>query len=219
MRFFSIMDDTSYRRQMPVIVWIIEGLPNYGPCPECGHDMSDPSGNLRVTLSDDRARIWPDLMACGEYPCFVASGRFVDAMRECGIRIEKGGRVDIIEPLENGLSLDDSPGYFWLDGKHLHQAGKLDFDASGFVDVRFCGHCAYRTDDISLTFDRRRTDPPPPTLIEYDENTGHDLFTTDLSPCAFFCTERVLETVKKYKLTNIAFYPCEEGEKARRLAY
>ena len=219
MRFFSIMDDTSYRRQVPVIIWIIEGLLDYGPCPGCGATRRDPSGDLRVTLSDDRARIWPDLMACGEYPCFVASARFVDAMLETGIRIEKGGRVDFIEPIENGLSMDDSPGYYWLDGRRGHQAGKMDFDTSGYVDVRFCGVCANRTDDISLTFNRQRADPPPPTVIEFDAKTGHDLFTTDLSPCAFFCTERVLETVKKYKLTNIAFYPCEEGEKARRIAF
>ena len=219
MRYFSITDDTSYRRQMPEIYEIVDGLPDYGPCPECDVNMRDPTGDLRVILGSDRARIWPDLIACGSYPCFVASGRFVDAMRESNIRIELAGRVDFIEPIENGLSLDDSPGYFWLDGSGPHLAGKMDFDASGYVDVRFCGICANRTDDISLTSDRRRADPPPPTLFEYDAKTGHDLFTTDLSPCAFFCTERVLETVKKYNLTNIAFYPCEEGKKARRIAF
>ena len=198
---------------------ILKGLVDYGRCPECGATRRDPTGNLRVTLADDRARIWPELIACGDYPCFVASGRFVDAMRQSNIRIELAGVVGFIEPIENGLSLDDSPGYFWLDGSGPHLAGKMDFDASGYVDVRFCGNCAYRTDDISLTFDSRRADPPPPTLFEYDEKTGHDLFTTDLSSTAFFCTERVLETVKKYNLTNIAFYPCEEGEKARRIAF
>ena len=219
MRFFSIMDDTSYRRQMPVIYKIVTGLPDYGPCPECGHDMGDPSGDLRVVLGNGRARIWPDLMACGGYPCFVASERFTDAMRRECIRIEPGGEVDFVEPIENGLSLDDSPGYYWLDGRRGHQAGKMDFDASGYVNVRFCGICAYRTDDISLTFDRRRADPPPSTVFEYDKKTGHDLFTTDLSPCAFFCTERVLETVKKYKLTNIQFKSVKEGVRARRIAY
>ena len=213
------MDDTSYRRQMPVVYKILEGLPDYGPCPACGRDMGDPSGDLRVILGDGRARIWPDLMACGSYYCFVVSGRFIDAMHENDIRIEKGGRVDFIEPIENGLSLDDSPGYYWLDGRRGHQAGKMDFDASGYVDVRFCGICANRTDNISLTFDRRHGDPPPPTVFEYDEKTGHDLFTTDLSPCAFFCTERVLNTVKKYKLTNIQFKAVEEGVKARRVAF
>lgn len=216
---FRISNDTAYRRQMPEICKIVVGLPDCGPCPECSVNMRDPSGDLRVILADDRARIWPDLIACGDYPCFVASVRFVDAMRECGVRIEKGGRVDFIEPIENGLSLDDSPGYYWLDGSQGHQAGKMDFDFSGYVDVHFCDICSNRTHNISVTFDRQRADPPPPTVFEYDAKTGHDLFTTDLSPCAFFCTERVLEIVKKYKLTNIAFYPCEEGEKARRIAF
>ena len=219
MRYYSIDHDTSYRRGMPEIHEILEGLPDFGSCPECGVNMREPSGDLRVILSDDRAQIWPDLIACGSYPCFVASGRFVTAMCESDIRIELAGRVDFIEPIENGLSLDDSPGYFWLDGRRSHQAGKMDFDASGYVDVRFCSVCTNRTDDIILTGRRQLADPPPPTVFVYDANTGHDLFTTDLSPCAFFCTDRVLETVKKYNLTNIAFYPCEEGEKARRIAF
>ena len=219
MQFFEITDDTSYRRGMPVIYEIMEGIPDFGPCPVCGRSMRNPTGDLLVTLADDRARIWPDLIACGDYPCFVASRRFIDAMRESAIRIEKGGKVDFVEPIVNGLSLDDSPGYFWLDGRRGHQGGKMDFDASGYVDVRFCSVCGYRTDDISLTYDRRSADPPPPTVFEYDEGAGHGIFTTDLSPCAFFCTVCVLETVKKYKLTNIAFYPCDEGKKARRIAY
>ena len=220
MKFYDIMDDTSYRRQMPVIYKIIAGLPDYGPCPECGINMRDPTGDLLVKLAGDRARIWPDLIACGGYPCFVASGRFLDSMRESKIRIELGGRVDFMEPIESDLlSLDDSPGYFWLDGRRGHQGGKMDFDASGYVDVRFCSVCANRTNDISMTFRRQRADPPPPTVFEYDEGAGHDIFTTDLSPCAFFCTERVLEAVKKHGLTNIAFYPCEEGKNARRIAY
>ena len=96
MRFFSIRDDTSYRRQMPVVCEIMVGIPDYGPCPKCGINMRDPTGDLLVTLSDDRARIWPDLIACGDYPCFVASGRFVDAMRESSIRIEIAGRVEFM---------------------------------------------------------------------------------------------------------------------------
>lgn len=219
MKFYEIIDDTSYRRQMPVIYEIVVGLSDFGLCPVCGATRRDPTGDLLVTLADDRARIWPDLIACGDYPCFVASGRFVDAMRESGIRIEMGGKVEFTEPIENGLSLDDSPGYFWLDGRRGHQGGRMDFDASGYVDVRFCSVCANRTDDITMTSRRQNADPPPPTVIEYDADKGHDLFTTDLSPCAFYCTERVLEVAKKHGLTNIAFYPCEEGEKARRIAY
>lgn len=220
MRCYRIGHDTSYRRGMPEIYQIIAGLTDHGNCPECGATRRDPTGDLLVALSVDRARIWPDLLACGGYPCFVASGRFLDSMRESKIRIELGGRVDFMEPIESDLlSLDDSPGYFWLEGGRRHQGGKMDFDASGYVDVRFCSVCANRTHNILMTSHRQNADPPPPTVVNYDADIGHDLFTTDLSPTAFFCTDRVLETVKKYKLTNIAIYPCEEGKKARRIAY
>ena len=68
-------------------------------------------------------------------------------MRESGVRIEKGSRVDFVEPVEKGLSLDDTPGYYWLDGSIHHLSRKMDYDASGYVDVRFCTVCGYRTDD------------------------------------------------------------------------
>ena len=50
-------------------------------------------------------------LGSGDYPCFVASQRFLDAMREDGVRVDLGGRVEMLEPVENGLSLDDAPAY------------------------------------------------------------------------------------------------------------
>jgi len=40
---------------------------------------------------------------------------------------------------------------------------------------------------------------------------GAQLFTTDLSPCVFFCTEAVVDCARKKKLTNFRFVPVEEG--------
>jgi hypothetical protein len=140
-------------------------------------------------------------------------------MERCGIRLILGGKAGFIEPVENGLSLTEAPSYFWIDGPR-HFAGKMDFEASGYVDNRLCPECGRRTANISLTYDRQHyTQPPPPTVLHHDEASGMDLFTTDLAPTAFFCTERVLECAKTNKLTNLSFRPAEEGVYGKPVKY
>lgn len=218
--FYMIMDYTVFQRGvMPYISTILEGYPDLGPCPECYEVMGHLTGDLQVKLAASSARVWPDLLECEEYPCFIVSQRFIDAMRADDIRIETGGRVYFEGPIENGLSLDDAPEYYWLDGRERHQAAKMDFEASGYVDVRFCKVCGNRTDDPKLSRKHREGETPPPFVFDYDASTKHDLFTTDLSPIVFFCTDRVLETVKKRKLTNIQFFHVERGGGENRIVF
>jgi hypothetical protein len=209
-RFYDISHNTAYKRGMPEIQEIVGGLVNRGPCPTCGVGRRRPTGNVQVRLGKTRARMWPDLLACGDYPCFVMSDRFVAAMHECGLQLRIGGRVEFVGPNVSGLSLEGAPEYFWADGNHS-QAAKMDFDASGYVDVRFCPDCGVRSNDISLTYDRQHADPAPGQIFDYDDSSGLDLFTTDLAPTAFFCTSRVYDCARKHKLINIAFRPTEQG--------
>ena len=210
-QFYDIMHNNSYKRGMPETTYIVQGLEDRGPCPTCGVGRRRPTGDLQVQLGKTRARMWPDLLACGDYPCFVISERFLSAMKECGVHIVLGGRVEFVGPNETGLSLDDAPDYFWVDGNQS-RAGKMDFDASGYVDVQFCPDCGYRRHDIGRTYDRQHySDPAPGQVFDYDESSGLDLFTTDLAPTAFFCTSRVYDCARKHKLINIAFCPVEQG--------
>ena len=209
-KFYDIKDNTSYKRGMPEIEEIVAGLEDRGPCPACGVGRRRPTGDLQVRLGKTRARLWPDLLACGDYPCFVISDRFATAMQDCGLQLRIGGRVEFVGPNETGLSLVDAPGYFWVDGNQS-RAGKMDFEASGYVDVQFCPHCGVRSNDISRTYDRQHADPAPGQVFDYDESSGLDLFTTDLSPTAFFCTSRVYDCARKHRLVNIAFRPTEQG--------
>jgi len=208
--FYSIRHNTAYKRGMPEIQDIVSGLVDRGPCPTCGVGRRSPKGDLQVRLGKTRARMWPDLLACGDYPCFVISERFAAAMHECGIQLRIGGRVEFVGPNETGLSPNDAPAYFWVDGNQS-RAGKMDFDASGYVDVRFCPDCGVRSNDISQTYDRQHADPAPGQVFEYDAASGLDLFTTDLAPTTFFCTSRVYECARKHKLINVALRPTEKG--------
>jgi hypothetical protein len=217
-KYYDVGHNTAYSRGMPEILKIVRGMVDEGLCPLCGVSQRDPSGDLQVRLGQTRAKLWPDAIACGDYPCFVVSDRFVNAMKGAGVRLELGGTVTFMPPNQSGLSLDGAPQYFWINGIK-HRAGKMDFDASGYVDVRFCRHCGVRSDNISLTYKRQHAQPAPPYVIQHDEASGFDLFTTDLSPTAFFCTERVLECAKANRLTNLAFCPVDQGVFGKPVKY
>lgn len=87
---------------------------------------------------------------------------------------------------------------------------RVDFDASGFVSVRFCERCGTRNDDLRATYDRQHSGIWPMRFLEGTWN-GADVFTTDLSPAAFFCTEKVVECARQNRHTNFAFVPAERA--------
>jgi hypothetical protein len=209
-RFYSIRHNTSHNRGVPEIYEIVEGLTDSGTCPKCGASRRQPSGDLRVCLGRSVAKNWPDVVACGDFPCFVVSQHFVDSMSQCGIRLELGGKVEFMEPIENGLSLENAPRYYWIDGSK-HFGATMYFEASGFVDVRFCDLCGNRSEDVGLSYDRQHSVPPPPFTFDYNACSGLDLFTTDLASTAFFCTERVLNCAKDNRLSNLRFSAVEQG--------
>ena len=125
-QFYDISHNTAYSKGMPEIEEISEGRIDLGKCPECSGFRLYPSGGLRVRLGNDHATMWPDVIGCGSYPCFVVSARFVRAMEKNGIRHILGGTVDFVEPVENGLLLEDALQYFSIDGER-HFAAKMDF--------------------------------------------------------------------------------------------
>ena len=216
-RFFGIRDNTFGSRGMP---WMQE-LQVICPGPQCRTCENIrwwyPSGDLVARMENKPARSWPDVMGNGRV-LFIASERFVDAMGACGVRVEAGGSVEIEEPLHNGLSLDDAPKYFWIDGAR-HRAARMDYEASGYVGVSFCEGCGRVQYDVGATYDRQHEDPPPPEVFDYDASSGHDIFTTDQWPRKLFCTDRVLRCAKRHKLTNIRFKPVENGMYGKPIRY
>jgi len=210
MSFFSIGHNSANEEGWPEIATILDGIANLGPCPECGVSRRRPIGDLHVRTGAMQVVRWPDIIACGDYPCFVVSLKFVESMRKCGISIEIGGEVIVEEYSPTDIIEQLRPKYFWIDGWR-HCVGKVDFEASGFVDVRFCGTCGNRTDNVKATYLRQHADPRPELVIRLSGESTFGLFTTDISPTAFFGTPRVIECAQKSKLTNLATRPIAGG--------
>jgi len=211
-KYYRIKDRTFDTRGMPWIQKFTEGVVHNDKCTACGKPDYFPLGDMRASLMDGKGTQWPDLIGTGSLTgLFVTSGRFVEALRSCGVRVELGGRVLINHRVPKRLSLDDAPEYYWVDGEK-HLAAKMDYEASGFVGTKYCAACGGRSYDIKATKDLR-------FVFDYDASSGLDLFTTDMNSRAFFCTERVLECAREYLPTNVAITRAEDGQSAKPIKF
>jgi hypothetical protein len=215
--FFSVSHNGFENRGFPWARSIISGLKDRPTCSTCGVISDYPSGDLLVRLEKKKARFWPDALGCGAWPVFIVSARVLEVWESNGVEVPSVGRVYIAPPAAPGLVLEDAPAYHWIDGEALLDT-KLDFDASGFVGVEFCPECGRRTDDVRATYDRRRSAVWPYAIRE--ETWGRRaLFTTDLSPAAFFCTRKLVDLASEFKLTNFRFVPTEKGGSGAPIQY
>lgn len=218
-QFFSVEDNSFDTSGAPWIQSILRGLVRGAQCPRCGKHTRANVGELDVVLLDERGECWPDVIGCGGEPLLIVSARVLQDWKDDGVGEFPYSAIHILDPLPERLAGTEPPEYFWIDGRKLIGA-KLDFQASGFVGVQFCSACGNRHEDVSATYDRQHSAQWSYTFLE-GTWTGEHLFTTDLSPYAFFCTDAVVECARRHRHTNFRFIPVEEGDnpKSRGLRY
>jgi len=209
-KFYTLENNSNWTRGFPWVSRIINGLKDVMYCDLCKVTIDCPVGTVQVTLQSDKGIRWPDILGCGGgWPLTIVSQRVLSQWREDGIGEFPVDKLEILNPVPKKLPRDQMPEYFWLDGEQMLGA-KVDFDASGYVDVRFCPKCGRRTHDISATYDRQHSGVWPIAFVPESWN-GANVFTTDLSPAAFFCTEKVVECARKHRHTNFKFVPAERA--------
>jgi len=209
-KFFKVTHGGSADRRFAWAARINAGLDRGVRCDECGAVTLRPRGDVCVEIDQDAcASAWPDIMGCGHYPLFIVSGCVLDDWRSMNVGDVVAHHVNIAERIPRGLREDAAPSYFWLDGEEMLGA-RIDFEESGFVGVRFCATCGRRTDDIEATFDRQEAGVWP-YIFANGSWSGAKLFTTDLSPTAFFCTDLVVAVAGKKRHTNFKFVPIERA--------
>ncbi len=208
MKFYSVRNNSNYKIGFPWAQSIVEGQYKGETCPVCKGTSWPIPGDMTVRLEPKKGVKWPDVLGCGSEPLLIFSGRALEAWEKEGGEALTFHRVEIARPLPKKIT-EEPPPYYWLEGK-LMLGAQLDFEASGFVDVWFCPRCGRRTDDISAT-DRKQHSAVWPITFMPESWRGANLFTTDLSPYAFFCTEFLVDCARKHKLTNFRFIPVEMG--------
>jgi|GEM_PF-3164412 len=208
-RFFDICDNSLHLRGFPWGVKIT-GTMNVHCCSTCRVNGEEPVGDIDVHLDHNKGKKWPDVLGDGSQILLTVSLRVLADWQREGIGPFPVHRAIIKDPYPQKLEGIHPPDYFWLDGKQMLGA-KVDFEASGFVDVKFCPECGNRTDNISET-DKRQGTKKYGTIFFAETWNGADLFTTDISDRHFFCTEKIVECAAKYKHSNFRFIPVEWGD-------
>jgi len=211
-RFFSVSDNSNYKRGFPWIQTLGKGFREFYLCGRCApaRSLMYAYGPVEATCEPNKGVMWSDVVGCGHYPFFILSERALRAFAVEGVGTFPQHAVLIQPPFPKRLAASHPPGYFWLDGRKM-QGALLDFKASGLVSVRFCPECGTRTDNIGATSERQHSRVFP-LVFRTGTWNGAKLFTTDLSPCSFFCTDEVVECARKHKLTNFRFIPVEAGD-------
>lgn len=209
MSLLSVSHNSFTTKGFPWAERVAAGLTTGPACDMCGVKQLVAIGDIEVTLEPRKGSAWPDVLGCGAYPFFIVSARVIKAWEEDRIGVYPHHGLKVLPPIPEQLRAQPCPEYFWLDGARMRGAS-LDFAASGFVGVRFCPRCGNRTEDIGATYERRRSKVWPYEFIP-GTGGGAKLFTTDLSPTKFFCTDDVLQSAARHRLTNFRFLRAEEG--------
>jgi hypothetical protein len=210
MRLLSVSHNTFNTKSFPWAQRVTSGLTSGPACDMCGVKQLVATSDIDVMLEPRKGSVWPDVLGCGAYPFFIVSRRVIEAWEEDRIGAYPNHHVKVLPPIPDQLRAQPSPEYFWLDGAGMRGAS-LDFAASGFVGVRFCPQCGNRTEDIGATYERRRSKVWPYQFVPGSWG-GAKLFTADLSPTKFFCTDDVLQSAARRGLTNFRFLRTEEGQ-------
>ena len=214
--FFSISDSSFENKRFPWIKSISTGLEVGSRCGGCGAVSERPLGNLVAKLERNKANCWPDVLGCGSYPLFIVSDRVLEDWNNDGVsNVSVGGGLTFVRPLTDHLKNAQQPRYYWLDGMKMFGA-RMDFETSGFVDVRFCPVCGRRTDNIAATYQRQHSAVSPYTFFD-GSWSGARIFTSDLSPTAFFCTQDLISCATRNRHTNFRFLPAERGDDTSNL--
>jgi len=206
---FRISHNSFHNIGFPWVQSIIKGLTIIPPCPTCGCGGTEPKSTIEVELDQKKGTKWPDALGCGAEPLFIVSERTIAAWIEVQLIEPHCHPIVITGNLPKRLESSPAPKYFWFDGSVMKGA-ELDFVASGFIGVSFCPTCGRRSEDVSATHIKQHSAVWPFVFKEKSWN-GSNLFTTDLSPAAFFCTEKIYSVVSKFKFTNFWFMPIEKG--------
>ncbi len=210
-KFFTLSDDSFSHRGFPWISHLVEGFGLSYYCKREKRSLHYATGEMVAQLEPKKGTKWSDALGCGAFPFLIVSEYVVECWAKEGVGTFPIHEVRIAAPFPKKLSGTTPPRYFWIDGAKLKEA-LIDFRASGFVGVKFCPECGNRTENISKTFDNQYAKGAKFSYV-FRERTwnGLNLFTTDISDTAFFCTEALVECAHKHKFTNFRFIPVEEG--------
>ena len=157
----------------------------------------------------DTGSKWTDIIGNGSEPHFtIVSQRVLEIWESEDIGKFPAFSVAILPPYKK---MKEPPlMYYRLDYKKMEGA-ELDFDESGFINLKYCNVCQHYSYDW-LQSDRMANAKITPYVLKEETWNGANIFRPQYPVGYMFCTEKVVDCAFKHKLTNFRFVPCEIGE-------
>jgi hypothetical protein len=163
--------------------------------------VTEPTETIELRPDPEKGTLWPDAIGCGGGMMgLYVSDRVKESLDRGGIRYGKAFPAVVSRPYPKKLKSQSPPKYFYVTGE---LGAKIDFEASGFKIKFVCPRCGHiRIDPASK---------PVRDVIKPESWNGSDIFYTDLSKTAHFCSERLLALARESRWTNFRFVPLEEA--------
>jgi hypothetical protein len=162
--------------------------------------MEYPSAEFDVNLEGGQA--YPDLLGCGAFPFLILSEKAVRVFQENGITSFHTISVGVSKIKANALIGCDPPKYFRIE---IDGSCKIDLKASGAKIIKYCKMC-YHIETMPTVLKSHPLIPgswdQTPLFRDYN-----------LYPFVTFCTQDVVDLVKKKGLSNFLFKKENEIDK------
>lgn len=149
---------------------------------------------------------WPDVLGTIEIP-LILSQRVLNAWTSCSFPVLPATPVRIAGFGEPGPPSPPPPQYVSVNSWELPQV-RIDFESSGFAEVRFCRLCRHRADNVRRTSERQR-EWAKRLVLAPGQQLSSPLVATDISPLVLLCTEEFVQMAAKYRLSDFRFVPIE----------
>lgn len=166
-------------------------------CPFCHARNKTPEGVVTVKLATNQGRYWPDIFQ-GVATGLCISDQVKEALDMAGFSYGATVSVSVIPPFPKRL-VEPPPRYSMILGEI---GAGFDFGKAGMAVKRRCPNCG-----------KVERETKTPIQEDFIKNTwsGMDIFVTDLSPYAFFCTGRIVDLARKHRWMGFCFIPLEQA--------
>lgn len=155
---------------------------------------------MEIQADPEKGVKWPDALGNGSrHPGLLVSERVVADWRDADLRFPEMHLCRVVPPFPKRAGRPPFD-YYWVEP----QLGPgLDLEASGLMEVGQCSTCG------RARF-HKGTGVHEKFVFLTGTNSELDVFVSDYSYAAFYCTDRVLRTAGEYGHSNFLFTPADQ---------
>jgi hypothetical protein len=176
-----------------------------------------PHLSMNVLLKKNIGSVWPDLLSDNQYFEYVIfSDKVYQLLEQAGLSNIRGGIVNIVGEYWEPLTTENKPDYYWVNFDNLNKY-EIDWDKSGYKDIKICSECRAKRFDISKTMDYMLANPANPLFLEQKLRENEILFTVEQRFTQIFFTNNFLQMIRENKLTNFRFQNMAHGLRSKIL--